>query len=53
MLQALGSDNRTKIVFVMFGFCCLLAIGAMILAQVERYVGDKYSFEFTLGMISF
>lgn len=44
MLQALGSDNRTKVVFAMFAGCCLLAIGALILAQIERFAAHPIIF---------
>jgi hypothetical protein len=49
MLQALGSDNRTKIVFAMFAGCCLLAMFAIIMAQIERYDRqlNHYYTEFT------
>lgn len=53
MLQALGSDIRTKIVFVMFAGCCLLAIGAIILAQIERQVTSTTSKAVELNFFSF
>ncbi|CRK99634.1 CLUMA_CG012945, isoform A [Clunio marinus] len=41
MLQALGSNTKTNISYVMFGGCCFLIVGAFFVARMERIEFDE------------